>query len=135
MELNNKELIKAISKQIAEQSTEVQQTREREFKIWFKIKGEAIVRKGNDFEQIQHFSIDWQKAFMYAVNKLNKDTAFTVLREFLNSPEIEITNELKQRVAEITNEIKGTAKKATAGKITIKGEFLHSQEIEICENC
>lgn len=135
MQINEKDLIKAISKQLAEQSTELAATREREFKISFEIKGEAVIRKGQDYAQLHHFSIDWQKAFMFAVNKLNKETAFTVLKEFLSSPEIEIAVDYKERVTAITNEIKGTSTKQMTGKVTIKSEYLHSQTIEICENC
>src|SRR3972149_5886315 len=105
MELNNKELIKAISKQIAEQATEILTNREREFKIHFSLVGECNIKKGQDYEQLFNFSIDWQKAFMFACNKVNQRTAAAVLREFLTEPEIEVTKEFKERVILITKEI------------------------------
>lgn len=135
MEINQSNLIKAISKQIAEQSTLILTNREREFKVSFDIKGEAVIKKGQDYEQIFNWSIDWQKAFMFACNKVNERTAAAVLREFLTEPEIEITSEFKERVILITKEIKGTATKLATGKVTINSEFLHSQMIDICENC
>ena len=134
-DINKQALTKAVSKEIANQASEIDLNREREMKVSFTLSGEAIIRKGNDYSQVHNFSIDWQKAFMFALNKLNKDTAFTVLREFLQAPEIEITKETKLQVEAITKEIKGANFKNMTGKVTIKGEILQNCDITICENC
>jgi hypothetical protein len=129
------DIAKAIGKAIAEQSKSILTNREKEFKVSFNIRGDVNVKKGNDFQQIVNFSIDWQKAFLFALNKLNKDTANTVLKEFLQAPEIEITKEFKTRCDTIIKEIKQASLKTVSGKVTINNPFLSTNEIEVCENC
>ena len=129
------EITKAIGKAIAEQSKSILTNREKEFKVSFNLVGDVNVKKGNDYVQVVNFSIDWQKAFLFALNKLNKDTANTVLKEFLEAPEIEISKEFKTRCETIIKEIKQTSLKTVTGKVTINNPYLANNEIEICENC
>jgi hypothetical protein len=132
--ITSKELSKLIAKAIGNTLPEVENNRECVYNVSFNLSGSADVRLGEDYEQIHNASIDWQGAFMFAVSKLNKASAETVLREFIANleltPQIDIAPAIeKEHLNRIVSEIKGFAYKTMRGKFTVANESLSSVSV------
>lgn len=128
-----KNLTKLISKEIANQSEDVLKNRTKEMKIAFKVEGQAIVKKGEDFEQIVSFAIPYDKIVAVLLSKLNGVTVNSVLKEAL-SGDIS-TDQIKAEASEALREIKGTSKRKMSGKLSVKSEICENLQIEVCEFC
>jgi hypothetical protein len=128
-----KNLIKLISKEIANQNETVLNNRETEMIVSFLIQGQAILKKGENYEQVCNFAIPWDKITLLLLSKLNGVTVQSVLKEVLNS-EVD-TTEIKLQATEAMKEIKGNSVRKYSGKVTVKAEQVLLSEIDVCEYC
>jgi predicted DNA-binding protein len=126
-------LAKVIAKEIATNDVLVNAKRGEEIRVDFTLQGSAIVRKGEDFKQVQSMALPYDAIIAVLLSKLNGVTIESVIREALES-DIKIS-EVKAQATAALKRIKSTAYKNTSGKLTLRETTLVVSEIQTCLNC
>ena len=126
-------LVKLIAKEIAKTDSLVNLNRKTEVKVDFTISGSAIVKKGEDYEQISSFAVPYDRLVAVLLSKLNGVTLEAVLREAMDE-DLDVSL-VKAQASEALKRIKGTAVRASAGKLTITDEILEASNVDVCLNC
>lgn len=133
MKFNQEAIAKLIGKELASSSEAIDLARGVEHKISFLIQGEAIVKKGEDFQQVVSFSLPYDKIIAVLLSKLNGVTLESVVREALES-DLD-SSEVKKKATEALSKIKGVGKRKMEGKVTFPSVKLEIAEVEVCEYC
>lgn len=128
-----KALAKTIAKEIAKSNAEIDNNRTKEMLVEFTVTGKAVVKRGEDFEQVQTFAVPYDLLLAVTLSKLNGVTVESIVREAL-STDID-PSQVKAEASEALKKIKGTAMRKASGKITVKSDQIDIAEINVCENC
>jgi predicted nucleotidyltransferase len=126
-------LAQTIAKEIAKANDQIDQNRTKEMLVEFTVTGKAVVKRGEDYEQVQSFAVPYDLLLAVTLSKLNGVTVESIVREAL-STDIDPA-QVKAQASEALAKIKGTAKRKTSGKITVKEDEIFLAEITVCENC
>jgi len=126
-------LAKLIAKEIAKSDKLVDTKRGQEIRVDFTLQGSAIVKKGEDFQQVHSFSLPYDAMIAVLLSKLNGVTIESVIREALCKDIA--TSEVKAQATAALKRIKKVAYKEMQGKLTLKETKLVVSEIESCVNC
>lgn len=126
-------LAKVIAKEIAKVNATVDVKRGVEMRVDFTVSGTAVVKKGEDFMQVQSFSIPYDKLVTVLLSKLNGVTMESVLKEAL-AEDLD-SKAVKAQAEAALKRIKTLGTKKTSGKITVKEDKISVSSIEVCVNC
>jgi len=133
MNVNYDALSKAIAKELASNSELANLKRGTEVKIDFLFQGSAVVKKGEDYQQIVSFALPYDKIVAVLFSKLNNVTMESVVREALDS-DLDATD-VKAEALKCLASIKGMGKRNMSGKVTIPHVNLNISEVDECEYC
>lgn len=136
MQLSENAIKAAISAAIKEMNLP---TEEKQV-VQIKIEGEAVVRRGQDYQQVIDHTIPYSAILALALSKLNGVTVASLMRETLEAIEdgsMEATEKaLKENAKEALKELKGTALRNCSGKVTFeKGSISGKAEGTFCQIC
>jgi len=133
MDFNKEAMAKAIGKELAKTSKEVDTKRGMAHKITFLIQGEVVVKKGENFNQVVSFSLPYDKIIAVLLSKLNGVTLESVVREAVDSKLDD--SDIKKRATTALKKIKGTGSNRMEGKVTFPSFNIIESDIEVCEYC
>lgn len=123
--------MKAIVKELVKQFVDIPQ-RETEYKVEFEIKGSAVIRQGEDYDQVISFAVPYDKLLAVALSKLNGVTMDSIVREALDES-LDVSEVKKQALASLTA-IKGKSTRHCSGKLT-SSNIVIDEVIDTCEFC
>jgi hypothetical protein len=133
MDVNKSAIAKLIGKELASSSALIDANRGVEHKIEFLIKGEVVVKKGENFNQVVSFAVPYDKIVAVLLSKLNGVTLESVVAEAM-SDDID-TSDVKKRATEALSKIKGIASKSMEGKVTFPSCVVTIADITECVYC
>lgn len=125
----NTSVITLIGKEIANSNEAILNDRETAHLVHFMLKGSAVVKKGNDYEQMINFSLPWEKMCAVLFSKLNGVTVESVVKEALEADLS--TTEIKAQAKEAIKSFKNLGMKDCTGKVSIKDAVFTETSIEI----
>jgi len=129
-------IAKVIASKLAAASELVLDNRGVDHKVTFAVSGEAVVRKGVDYEQVISFALPYDRLFAVAMSKLNGVTVEAIVREATDDNfKTDGLTEVTTKAQEALTAIKGTSRQLCAGKTTVKEVVVKTQEVDICKYC
>lgn len=127
------DISKLIAKEIAKSDKAINAKRGDEFLVNFTVQGQAVVRKGEDFEQVVSFAVPYEKIIGVLFSKVNGVTMDAVVREALETDLND--SDIKAQALEAVKRVKGTGVRKMSGKITVKEEATDVFDVDVCPNC